>query len=62
MEKEYGYVVVKEHYTDESIHDIQCVCFDREIANKEAERIQNEIDPEHCEWRVSYQPFVKIVR
>lgn len=62
MEKEYGYVVVKMHYTDNSIHEIQCICFDREKANKECERIQKEIDPDFNEWKVVYEALVEIIR
>ncbi|UWD95708.1 hypothetical protein NX081_11420 [Bacillus velezensis] len=58
---ENGFVVVKEHYTEEDIRENQCFCFDRDKASAEAERIQNEIDPEHNEWKVSYEP-VEIIR
>ncbi|MGG3102042.1 hypothetical protein ABEP12_01940 [Bacillus velezensis] len=58
---ENGFVVVKEHYTEEDIREIQCFCFDRDKASTEAERIQNEIDPEHNEWKVTYES-VEIIR
>ncbi len=61
-EQEYGFVVVKEHYTKEEIHEIQCFCFEREIAERERNRIQNEIDPEYNEWRVGIESFVEIAK
>lgn len=59
--KNYGFVVVKEHYTQEDIHEIQCFCFTKDKAEEEQQRIQNEIDPAHNEWKVVINPFVEIV-
>jgi hypothetical protein len=58
----YGFVITKEHYVDEGIHEIQCICFSKEKAEDESIRIQNEIDPEHNEWKICITPLVEIVR
>lgn len=54
MDGKLAYVVIKEHFTKEDIHEVQCVCLTREKANEECEKLQKEIDPNYREWKVVY--------
>lgn len=60
-EKRYGFVVIKTHYTNETIFEIQCFCFTIDKARIERDRIQSEIDPNYNEWKVIIETLVDIV-